>query len=175
MAVREVLRIGNPALLEIAQPVKEFDTPELHQLIVDMLDTMAARQGAGLAAPQVGVNLRVVIFGISNNPRYPDAEPVPNTILINPVIDFLSNELQEDWEGCLSVPDMRGWVPRYQHIRYSGYNHYGNFFSREVTDFHARVVQHECDHLNGILYPLHIKDLRKFGYREEILAAAEKG
>lgn len=170
MAIREVLRIGHPFLLDVAQPVKIFDTAILHELITDMLDTMAARQGAGIAAPQIGVGLRVVIFGIQNNPRYPDAEAVPTTVLINPAIHVLSDKQEEGWEGCLSVPDMRGLVSRYQHIRYSGYNQFGAFFEREVTGFHARVVQHECDHLDGILYPQRIKDLRKFGFREELLA-----
>lgn len=170
MAIREVLRIGHPFLLDVAQPVKIFDTAILHELITDMLDTMAARQGAGIAAPQIGVGLRVVIFGIQNNPRYPDAEAVPTTVLINPAIHVLSDKQEEGWEGCLSVPDMRGLVSRYQNIRYSGYNQFGAFFEREVTGFHARVVQHECDHLDGILYPQRIKDLRKFGFREELLA-----
>ena len=173
MAIRDVLRMGDPSLLNVAQAVKMFDTPILHELITDLFDTMAARQGAGIAAPQIGVGLRVVIFGIENNPRYPDAEPVPTTILINPTIYVLSDEVGEDWEGCLSVPDMRGWVPRYEHIRYSGFNQFGKPFVRDVTGFHARVVQHECDHLEGILYPQRIKDLRKFGFREEVIAAED--
>lgn len=173
MAVKPVLRMGHPLLLEIAQPITEFNSTELYSLIEDMFDTMKALTGAGLAAPQIGVSKRVVIFGIENNPRYPHAEAVPTTILINPIIEPLSDEVVEDWEGCLSVPGMRGAVPRYRYIRYAGYDPQGHRFEREVADFHARVVQHECDHLDGILYPQRLRDMRKFGFREELLGTAE--
>lgn len=168
MAVRNVLKMGNPLLLQRSEEVKEFDTPELQALIRDMFDTMAAESGAGLAAPQIGVLKRVVIFGVEKNTRYPDAEEVPTTILINPVIQPVGRKMEEDWEGCLSVPGMRGLVPRFDHIRYSGYNEKGERFEREVTGFHARVVQHECDHLDGILYPRRIRDLRMFGFEREL-------
>lgn len=168
MAVKTILRIGHPLLLKVAEPVTEFNTPELDLLIRDMFDTMIENNGAGLAAPQMGVDLRVVIFEVKNNPRYPDKEPVPMTILINPVIEPLSDEKFEDWEGCLSVPGMRGMVPRFRYIRYWGYNQHGQPIDREVDDFHARVVQHECDHLDGILYPQRIADMRKFGYEKEL-------
>jgi peptide deformylase len=168
MAIKPVLRIGDPRLLRRAEDVAAFNTPELHALLADMYDTMQALDGAGLAAPQIGVNLRVVIFGLQHNPRYPDAEPVPQTLLINPVITALSDELEEGWEGCLSVPDMRGLVPRFTAIRYQGFDPYGTAIDRSVKDFHARVVQHECDHLDGILYPTRIRDLRNFGYTREL-------
>ena len=173
MTVREVIKIGNPLLLQVSEPVTKFNTPELEALIADMFDTMAALNGAGLAAPQIGVLRRIVIFGIDENPRYPDAEPVPNTILINPVIKPLSKATEDDWEGCLSVPGMRGLVPRYSHIRYSGVDQYGQPLEREVIGFHARVVQHECDHLDGILYPQRIKDMRMFGLESEIFKESE--
>ncbi len=166
MPVRPVLRMGDPLLLQQAAPVDIFDTPELHALITDMQDTMTAMDGAGIAAPQIGVSLRVVIFGVGKNPRYPDAEEVPYTILINPTLIPLGNEVEEGWEGCLSVPGMRGVVPRYTRLRYSGFDQHGNPIDRQVGGFHARVVQHECDHLDGILYPMRIKDLRNFGYTE---------
>ena len=166
MAIRAVLKMGDPLLFQVAQPVANFDTPPLHTLVADMLDTMAALDGAGIAAPQIGVSQRVVIFGIEKNPRYPQAEPVPTTILINPVIEILTPETEEGWEGCLSVPGMRGLVSRSIHLRYSGFDQYGKSFAREVSAFHARVVQHECDHLDGILYPMRIKDMRNFGYKE---------
>ena len=170
MAVREVLRIGDPFLLQQAKKVEQFDTAELHQLVEDMIETMAACDGAGLAAPQIGVDLRVVIFGIEQNPRYPDAEQVPQTVLINPVIEPRSDAVDIAWEGCLSVPGMRGAVPRYTEIRYTGMNKLGAVIDRTVSGFHARVVQHECDHLDGILYPQRIKDMRYFGYTDELFA-----
>lgn len=175
MAVRPVLRMGDERLLRISQPVQCFDTPELHALIVDMQDTMQALSGAGLAAPQIGVLLRVVIFGIEANPRYPDAEPVPQTVLINPVITPLDQAMEEDWEGCLSVPGMRGLVPRYLRLRYQGYDACGAVIDRTVENFHARVVQHECDHLDGVLYPMRIHDLRNFGFTEELFPGQEIG
>ena len=166
MAIREVLRMGDPRLLEQAHPVKEFDTPELHGLITDMQDTMHAYDGAGLAAPQIGVGVQVVIFGVQNNPRYPDAEPVPYTVLINPKLTPLDEEMEEGWEGCLSVPGMRGIVPRYTRLRYEGRDHYGQPIDRTVNGFHARVVQHEADHLLGILYPMRIRDFSRFGFSD---------
>ncbi|MEO8441925.1 MAG: peptide deformylase [Betaproteobacteria bacterium] len=166
MAVREVLRMGDPRLLERAQPVAKFGTPELHALLADMRDTMAALDGAGLAAPQIGVGLQVVIFGIEHNPRYPDAEAVPQTVLINPTLTPLAEEVEEDWEGCLSVPGMRGVVPRFARLRYQGFDEYGKPIERSVAGFHARVVQHECDHLIGVLYPMRIRDLSRFGFTD---------
>ncbi len=166
MTVREVLRMGDARLLEKAIPVEKFDTPELHALLADMQDTMAALDGAGLAAPQIGVGLQVVIFGIEHNPRYPDAEAVPWTVLINPTLTPVSKKLEEDWEGCLSVPGMRGVVPRYTRLRYQGFDQYGNRIDRSVDGFHARVVQHECDHLIGVLYPMRIRDFSRFGFTE---------
>ncbi len=160
--------MGEKSLLEESSRVEKFDTPELDALINDMWDTMTAEDGAGLAAPQIGVNLRVVIFGYENNPRYPDAPSVPQTILINPTIVAMSDEIEEGWEGCLSLPGMRGLVPRYADIQYSGFDQKGNPIRRLASDFHARVVQHECDHLDGILYPLRIKDMRYFGFRHEL-------
>ena len=168
MAVRAVLRMGDPRLLEPSRPVERFDTPELHALIADLHDTMEALDGAGLAAPQIGVLSQAVIFGVKRNPRYPDAEEVPYTVLINPVLTAMGKEIEEGWEGCLSVPGMRGLVPRYRQLRYQGYDQYGNAIDRTVSDFHARVVQHECDHLLGILYPMRIRDLRNFGFNEEL-------
>jgi peptide deformylase len=172
MAVRSVLKMGNPLLLQVARPVTAFDTAELDQLIADMFDTMAAESGAGLAAPQIGVSQRVVIFGVARNLRYPDAEEVPTTVLINPVIEPLGPEVEEDWEGCLSVPGLRGRVPRHARVRYSGFDQRGQPIEREVSGFHARVVQHECDHLDGILYPRRIRDLRLFGFEQELRAPA---
>lgn len=166
MTVRTVLKMGDPRLLEPAQPVSRFDTPELHALITDLLDTMKALNGAGIAAPQIGIGLRVAIFGLERNPRYPEAEPVPLTVLVNPTLTPIGNEIVEDWEGCLSVPGMRGLVPRYNHLRYRGFDQYGSPIDRTVSGFHARVVQHECDHLDGILYPMRIRDLRNFGFTE---------
>ncbi len=166
MAVRQVLRMGHPLLLQRALPVVEFNTAALDILIQDMFDTMAELNGAGLAAPQIAEGFRVVIFSIDNNPRYPDAERVPSTILINPEIEILSSEEQLGWEGCLSVPGMRGQVPRHQHIRYRGFDAAGNLFEREVSGIHARVVQHECDHLDGVLYPQRIRDMSEFGFTD---------
>ena len=166
--IRQVLRMGDPRLLARASPLENFRSEELKQLLADMRDTMAHLNGAGLAAPQIGVGLRVVMFGVKANPRYPDAEEVPDTVLINPVLEPLSDEMEEGWEGCLSVPGMRGWVPRWTQLRYWGFDQEGNRFSREVRGFHARVVQHECDHLDGILYPMRIRDLAKFGFNEEL-------
>ena len=168
MAVREVLRMGHPVLRERAKPVDKLGTPELAALVADMKDTMAAKNGAGLAAPQIGVGQRVVIFGVTQNPRYPDAEEVPFTVLVNPKIVLLTREVEEGWEGCLSVPGMRGVVPRYTKLRYSGFDEHGNPIEREAEGFHARVVQHECDHLDGILYPQRMTDLSRFGFIEEL-------
>ncbi|EYC51656.1 peptide deformylase [Hylemonella gracilis str. Niagara R] len=167
MAVREILKMGDARLLRVAQPVVNFDTDELHLLVTDLLDTMHAAHGAGLAAPQIGVDLRVVIFGSGQlNPRYPDAPVVPRTVLCNPVITPLSDEEEQDWEGCLSVPGMRGVVPRWRRIRYQGVDQYGDAIDRTVEGFHARVVQHECDHLDGKLYPMRVRDFTRFGYTE---------
>ena len=164
--IREILRMGDPRLLNIAKPVDHFDTPELHELIADMFDTMHAANGAGLAAPQIGVDLQVVIFGFEQNERYPEAPAVPQTVLINPVIHPLSHDMEEGWEGCLSVPGMRGAVSRYSMIRYNGYDQYGKPIERVAEGFHARVVQHECDHLLGKLYPMRITDFSKFGFTD---------
>ena len=164
--IRPVLRMGDPRLWQKSRPVENFG--DLKGLLVDMRDTMAHLNGAGLAAPQIGVPLRVVIFGVSANPRYPDIEPVPDTVLINPVLTPLSDEMEEGWEGCLSVPGMRGWVPRYRRLMYSGWDEHGSKFERTVDGFHARVVQHEVDHLDGVLYPMRIRDLTKFGFNEEL-------
>ena len=162
--IREVLKMGDPRLLQLARPLERFDTPELAALLTDLRDTMAHLSGAGLAAPQIGVGLQVVIFGVAKNPRYPQAEEIPDTVLINPVLTPLSDELEEDWEGCLSVPGLRGMVPRYARLRYQGCDERGNSIDRSVSGFHARVVQHECDHLLGILYPMRIRDFSKFGF-----------
>jgi peptide deformylase len=166
MAVKQVLRMGEPLLLAKAESVMQFDTPELHALIQDMQDTMAQMNGAGIAAPQIGVSLRVVIFGVGSNPRYPDAEQVPYTVLINPVLSPLGDAMEDGWEGCLSVPGMRGVVPRFTRLHYTGFNQYGQPIDRLVSGFHARVVQHECDHLDGVLYPMRIQDLSQFGYTD---------
>jgi peptide deformylase len=160
--------MGDPRLLRVSRPVAELGTPELHELIADMQDTMRALNGAGLAAPQIGVDLQVVIFGVDANPRYPEAEPVPHTVLVNPRLDLLGDAVEEGWEGCLSVPGMRGLVPRYKQLRYRGVDQYGQAIDRTVADFHARVVQHEVDHLHGILYPMRIRDLRNFGFTDEL-------
>ena len=168
MAVKPVLRMGDPVLLKRADPVTRFDTPELHELLRDMDDTMRARNGAGIAAPQIGVSQQVVIFGVGANPRYPDAEQVPYTVLINPVLEPIGEEMEEGWEGCLSVPGMRGLVPRYRQLRYRGFDQNGDAIDRTVSGFHARVVQHETDHLLGILYPMRIRDMRNFGFNEEL-------
>jgi peptide deformylase len=162
--IRDVLRMGDPRLLEKSRPVEAFATPELRELIADMRDTMTHLNGAGLAAPQIGVPLRVVIFGVKKNPRYPDAEEVPDTVLINPIVEPIGDEIEEGWEGCLSVPGMRGVVPRFTRLRYWGFDESGNAIDRSVEGFHARVVQHECDHLDGILYPMRIRDMSSFGF-----------
>lgn len=158
--------MGEPLLLEKAQLVTAFNTPELHALIQDMQDTMSAMDGAGIAAPQIGVSLQLVIFGVGSNPRYPDAEQVPYTVLINPTLTPVGEEIEDGWEGCLSVPGLRGVVPRYIRLHYTGFDQFGDPIDRLVSGFHARVVQHECDHLNGILYPMRITDLNKFGYTD---------
>lgn len=164
--IREVLRMGDPRLLERSREVARFNGPDLDALLVDMRDTMKEYNGAGLAAPQIGVPLRVVIFGVESNPRYPDAEPVPYTEIVNPVIMPLSNEMEEGWEGCLSVPGLRGVVARHARVRYTGFDPRGRKIDREATGFHARVVQHECDHLDGILYPMRVRDFSRFGYTD---------
>jgi peptide deformylase len=167
MTVREILKMGDARLLRVAQPVTAFDTDALHLLVTDLLDTMRAANGAGLAAPQIGVDLQVVIFGSNaRNPRYPDRPLVPPTVLVNPVITPLSEATEDDWEGCLSVPGMRGLVPRWSHIRYTGFDQYGDPIDRVAEGFHARVVQHECDHLWGKLYPMRMRDMGKFGFTE---------
>ena len=165
--------MGDPVLLEIAEKVEEFNSPELEALIEDMQDTMASLNGAGLAAPQIGISLQLVIFGVEENARYPEAEEIPFTILINPKITPLSDEVEDGWEGCLSVPGLRGVVPRFTKLRYQGYDQYGNAIDRSVEGFHARVVQHECDHLEGILYPMRIVDLSTFGYTEVLFPDQE--
>ena len=167
MTIREILKMGDPRLLRVAQPVTAFGTPALHALIADMFETMAAVQGAGLAAPQIGIDEQLVIFGSGEPiPRYPDAPVVPRTVLINPVITPLDDEMEEGWEGCLSVPGLRGVVPRHQRIRYTGFDPEGNPIDRTVDGFHARVVQHECDHLIGVLYPMRVRDFKRFGFTE---------
>ncbi len=171
--IREVLKMGDLRLLEKSRPVEAFGTPQLRELIADMCDTMAHLNGAGLAAPQIGVPLRVAIFGVTRNPRYPDAEEVPDTVLINPVITPLGEEMEEDWEGCLSVPGLRGVVPRFKRLRYQGVDESGLPIDRSVEGFHARVVQHECDHLDGILYPMRIRDMSQFGFVEVLFPDQE--
>ena len=167
MAICEILKMGDPRLLRIAQPAFRFDTDELHLLISDMFDTMHAVNGAGLAAPQIGVDLQLVIFGTNEiNPRYPEAPVVPRTVLLNPVITALTEDEEDGWEGCLSVPGLRGVVPRYSLIRYTGFDQYGDAIDRTVGGFHARVVQHECDHLIGKLYPMRVRDFTQFGFTE---------
>ena len=166
--IREVLKMGDPGLLEKSRPVEAFDSAELHALISDMRDTMAHLNGAGIAAPQIGVGLRVVIFGVHSNPRYPHAEEVPDTVLINPILEPLGDEVVEGWEGCLSVPGMRGLVARRKRLRYRGFDEHGREIDRTVEGFHAVVVQHEVDHLDGILYPMRIRDLSKFGFIEAL-------
>lgn len=173
MPIRPVLRMGEPLLLQVAAPVERFDTPELHALIQDMEDTMRHMDGAGIAAPQIGVSLRAVIFGVDINPRYPDAEEVPYTVLINPVLTPIGDEMEEGWEGCLSVPGMRGVVPRYSRLHYTGFDQYGKPIDRMVSGFHARVVQHECDHLDGILYPMRIQNLAQFGFTDVLFPGVE--
>src|SRR6186997_3565484 len=173
MAVRPILRLGHPVLRQVAAPVAEFGTPALRELIHDMLETMRANDGAGLAANQIGVPTRVVVFELATNPRYPEAEPVPLTVLVNPEIEFLGDEQESGWEGCLSVPGMRGLVPRYQNLRYVGVDQFGKPIDRSVSGFHARVVQHEVDHLLGILYPMRIRDMRFFGFNETLFPGAD--
>lgn len=166
--IRPVRKMGDPVLLAQAEAVSTFNTSLLHALLEDMRDTMAQLQGAGIAAPQIGVSLQVVIFGCESNPRYPDAPSVPDTVLINPVLTPIGSDEEEGWEGCLSVPGMRGWVPRYSRLRYQGFDQYGAPIDRTVDGFHARVVQHECDHLVGILYPMRVRDLTRFGFIEAL-------
>lgn len=173
MPAREVLRMGHPVLREKAKPVDKTGTPELRALVADMKETMAAKEGAGLAAPQIGVSQRIVIFGVDHNPRYPDAEPVPFTVLVNPRITMLTRDVESDWEGCLSVPGMRGVVPRYMKLRYTGTDEEGNPIDRVAEGFHARVVQHECDHLDGILYPQRMTDMSTFGFTKELFPDEE--
>ena len=173
MTIRQVLRLGDPRLLQPASEVTEFNLPELDALIEDMFDTMKAEDGAGLAAPQIGVGLRVVIFGFDSNPRYPQSGAVPRTVLINPEITPLSDAMEDGWEGCLSVPGMRGMVSRYSHIRYTGLDAAGNPVDVLADGFHARVVQHECDHLDGIIYTQKLKDPLKFGFTEELSASGQ--
>jgi peptide deformylase len=176
MAVRDILKMGDPRLLRVAQPVAAFDTDEIHRLVSDMFETMHAVHGAGLAAPQIGVDLQLVIFGTDEpNPRYPDAPPVPRTVLLNPVITPIGSEEEEDWEGCLSVPGLRGVVPRWAKIRYTGLDPYGDPIDRTVEGFHARVVQHECDHLAGKLYPMRVRDFSKFGYTDVLFPGLDAG
>jgi peptide deformylase len=175
MAVRELLKMGDPRLLRIAQPVLEFGSAELRALLQDMQDTMQSAGGVGLAAPQIGVDLQMVLFGFERSERYPDASPVPRTVLLNPVIEPLSDEEEEGWEGCLSVPGLRGLVPRFTRIRYRGFDLDGNAIEREAEGFHARVVQHECDHLIGRLYPTRIRDLTRFGFTEVVFPQAGVG
>ena len=166
--IRDVLRMGDPRLLARSAEIQRFGTPELAALLQDMRDTMAHLSGAGLAAPQIGVRERVVIFGVKSNPRYPGIEEVPDTVLINPALTPLSEEVEEGWEGCLSVPGMRGWVPRWRELKYSGFDEQGKRFERTVSGFHARVVQHEVDHLDGVLYPMRIRDFTRFGFNDAL-------
>ena len=173
MTIETVLKMGDDRLLRKARPVTEYDTPELHELVSSMLETMRAMNGAGLAAPQIGVDLRVVLFEVVENPRYPDVETIPLTILINPVIVPMGAEMKEGWEGCLSIPGMRGLVPRFERIGYSGYDAHGHAISKEVSGFHARVVQHECDHLEGMLYPMRIRNLANFGFSSALFPERE--
>ncbi|MFH1814010.1 MAG: peptide deformylase [Pseudomonadota bacterium] len=164
--IRDILRMGDPRLLRVAQPVRRFSCPELDALVQDLIDTMQAADGAGLAAPQIGVDLRVVVFGGSPSVRYPEAPVVPFTVLVNPVLTPLSMDMEEGWEGCLSVPGLRGVVVRHARLRYSGFDPQGTAIEREVDGFHARVVQHECDHLDGVLYPMRVRDFSRFGYTD---------
>jgi peptide deformylase len=171
--IRPVLKMGDPRLLERSRELEAFDTPDLRELLADMRETMAHLNGAGLAAPQIGVPLRVVIFGVKRNPRYPDAEEVPDTVLINPVLEPIGKEMEDGWEGCLSVPGMRGVVPRYARLRYRGFDERGEPIERTAEGFHARVVQHECDHLDGILYPMRIRDFSQFGFVDVLFPGQE--
>ncbi len=173
--IRTILRMGDPRLLQVSEPVTEFNTRFLDELLADMFETMRAADGAGLAAPQIGVHLRVVIFGFDRNERYPEAPPIPPTVLINPTLEPLTDKLEDGWEGCLSVPGLRGVVPHVARLRYSGFDAKGNAYSREVDGFHARVVQHECDHLDGILYPMRVRDFSRFGFTDVLFPADLKG
>ena len=173
MAIRSVLKMGDPRLLARAQEIEDFDTPALHALIEDMRETMLARDGVGLAAPQIGESLRLVIFGFDANPRYPDADSVPYTVLINPVLTPLSDETEEDWEGCLSIPGLRGLVPRWKRLHYRGFDPQGQPIERSVEGFHARIVQHECDHLDGVLYPMRMRDLSRLGFVDVLFPGRE--
>ena len=175
MTVREILKMGDPRLLRVAQPVRAFNTPELHALVADLFETLRAVNGAGLAAPQIGVDLALVIFGFGKNQRYPDAPPVPETVLINPTITPLDSAEEEGWEGCLSVPGLRGVVPRWARIRYTGFDAQGRAIERDVEGFHARVVQHECDHLVGKLYPMRVRDFSRFGYTSVLFPELQAG
>ena len=175
MTVRQILKMGDARLLRVAEPVTRFDTPELHALVADMFDTMRAANGAGLAAPQIGVNLQLVIFGVERNARYPDAPRVPETVLLNPVLTPLSDEMEEGFEGCLSVPGLRGSVPRHTRLRYEGFDQFGARIAVEAEGFHARVVQHEVDHLLGILYPMRIRDFSRFGFTEVMFPHLDPG
>lgn len=176
MTVREILKMGDPRLLRVAQPVTEFDTDVIHLLVSDMLDTMRAADGAGLAAPQIGVDLQLVVFGTDGvNPRYPDAPLVPRTVLLNPVVTAIGAAEEEGWEGCLSVPGLRAMVPRWARIRYTGFDQYGDAIDRTVEGFHARVVQHECDHLIGKLYPMRVRDFTRFGFTEVLFPGLDAG
>lgn len=168
MTVRRVLKMGDPVLYRKADPVQLFNTPELDKLVADMFDTMAELSGAGLAAPQIGVSQRVVIFGVEANPRYPHAEPVPTTVLVNPMLTPIGNDMEDAWEGCLSVPGLRGLVTRHLNLRYTGFDQHGKPIDRTISGFHARVVQHECDHLDGILYPMRLRDIRLLGFEEAL-------
>lgn len=169
--IREILRMGDARLLRRAREVDDFDRPELHALVADMFDTMREAGGVGLAAPQIGVDLRLVIFGFESSERYPEAPAVPLTVLVNPVLEFIGAEMEEGWEGCLSVPGLRGSVPRHLRLRYSGFDPFGARIEREVEGFHARVVQHECDHLDGLLYPMRVKDFTRFGFTDVLFPA----
>jgi peptide deformylase len=176
MTIHTILKMGDPRLLRVAQPVTEFDTDDLHWLVRDMFDTMVAANGAGLAAPQIGVDLQLVIFGTdAPNPRYPDAPIVPRTVLVNPVIEPLGVEEEEGWDGCLSVPGLRGVVPRWKKIRYTGFDPFGEPIDRVVEGFHARVVQHECDHLQGVLYPMRVREFSRFGFTEVLFPGLDAG
>ncbi|NOT67587.1 MAG: peptide deformylase [Methylophilaceae bacterium] len=174
MSIRTVLRMGDALLLQQAAPVTQFNTPELHALIQDMQDTMRHMSGVGIAAPQIGVSLQVVIFGFEQSTRYPDADAVPYTVLINPQLTPVGDAVEDGWEGCLSVPGLRGVVPRYQRLHYTGHDQFGNAIDRLVSGFHARVVQHECDHLQGILYPMRIEDMSRFGYIDVLFPDLKK-
>lgn len=173
MAVKPIVLMGDPRLLQRSEEITEFNTPELQQIVEDLLDTKAAKNGTGLAAPQIGVLKRIVVFGIDKHPRFPDIEPVPLTVLINPQIEILTEEMDEMWEGCISVPGLRGLVPRYTKLRYQGFDQFGQPIDRIAHGYHARAVQHECDHLDGVLYPVRMKDMRMFGFEEIIFAEAE--